>query len=718
MNNTKSIGQLYRLARLYNVQTAFYGVGRRRNTATVESLLAVLQALGAPVASLSDVATARRERTLAIWQRIIEPVTIAWNGERPVITLSLPSEITDTPCSGRLELESGETSTLRWQAGDLTVVQSGEVEGRRYVVRKLILPKGLPYGYHQFFFEVKGKSWATMIISAPRKIYAPENDVKNPTWGAFLPLYALKTDYDWGSGDYTGLGRMVDWVVDKGGNSLGTLPLLPVFLNEPYDPSPYAPVSRMLWNEFYVDITKVPELSRCPPAQALVQSPSFKAEIENLRGQALVDYRRIMSLKRQVMEELSRCLLEGGTERFNEFMSFAQENPTAAEYARFRAAMEKQRAPWRSWPQRLRDGVLQETDYDEGVKDYHLYAQWLAWQQIHELAEKSGRKGVKLYFDLPVGVHPDGYDVWRHQDIFVPGVSAGAPPDQVFTTGQDWGFPPLHPEKVRAQGYRYVRDYLSHHLRYAAMLRIDNFMGLHRLYWVTHGFEATQGVYIRYRPEELYAILAVESHRYRSVIVGEDLGIVPGYIRPTMARHGLHRMYVSYYELADSAARTPRHIPRKCVASLNTHDMPPFAAFWEGMDIRENVRLGLLSEKEGEVEKENRRVTKAALTTFLHDNGFLKKAGNGTRAALQACLAFLSASRAPTVLINVEDLWLENQAQNIPGTGDRFPSWRRKARYGLEEFCRMSEINDILREVTDLRQRIKGRVRKDRELGR
>jgi 4-alpha-glucanotransferase len=222
---------------------------------------------------------------------------------------------------------------------------------------------------------------------------------------------------------------------------------------------------------------------------------------------------------------------------------------------------------------------------------------------------------------------------------------------------------------------------------------------------------------VRYRPEDLYAILAVESHRHRSIIVGEDLGIVPGYIRPTMARHGLHRMYISYYELADSVTRTPRRVPRKCVASLNTHDMPPFASFWEGEDIRENVRLGLLSEKESEAEKENRRVIKAALTTFLRDNGFLKKAGNGTRAALQACLAFLSASQAHTVLINMEDLWLENQAQNIPGTGDRLLNWRRKARYRLEEFCCMSEINDILREVADLRKRIKRQVRKDRELG-
>jgi 4-alpha-glucanotransferase len=702
MDSNGLIGQLYRLARLYNVQTAFYGVRHHRHTAAADSLLAVLPALGAPVASLSDVASALRERTQAIRQQIMEPVSVAWNGERPVIPITLFSDISGAPCTGRLEMESGESSDWKFQSGDLPIIESGETEGRRYVVRKLTLTEGLPFGYHKFLFQAKARSCETMIISAPRRTFSPDNGKNNRSWGAFLPLYALKTTHDWGSGDYSGLGAMVDWVVREGGGVVGTLPLLPVFLDKPYDPSPYAPVSRLLWNEFYVDINKIPELSRCPPAQELLHSASFTAEIESLRGQPLVDYRGIMSLKRRVMEQLSGCLSDSGTARLVEYQRFVKENPLVADYARFRAVMEKREKSWGDWPQRLRDGVLQDSDYDKEIQNYYLYAQWQAWQQVGDLAEKSRQKGAALYFDLPVGVHPDGYDVWRHRDIFAKDVAAGAPPDPVFTTGQNWGFPPLHPENIRAQGYRYVIDYLRHHLRHAAMLRIDHVMGLHRLYWIPRGIEATQGVYVHYRAEELYAILALESHRHRTVIVGEDLGIVPGYIRPSMARHALHRMYVLYYELADSAK--PHHIPRNCIAALNTHDMPPFAGFWEGADISEKGSLGLLNEKESVVEKGERRATKTALTEFLNLNGYLKKAGNGTRSAFKACLAYLSASGARTVLLNVEDLWQETQAQNIPGTGARFPSWRRKARYGLEEFCRMKDVSDILREVNRLRK--------------
>jgi 4-alpha-glucanotransferase len=704
MDDTRFTSQLYRLARLYNMQTAFYGVRHHRHTAGVDSLLAVLQALGAPMASLSDVASALRERTQAVRRQIIEPVTVAWNGERPVIHTTLPDDIAGATWTVRLELESGESSDWKVQPGDLPVIESSEIEGRRYVVRQLTLPEGLPFGYHKFIFQVKGKSGESMIISAPHRTFSPDNGKNTGSWGAFLPLYALKTEQGWGSGDYSGLGAMVDWVAGKGGNCVGTLPLLPVFLDRPYDPSPYAPVSRLLWNEFYIDINKIPELSRCQSAQELLQSASFAAEIASLRGQALVDYRGIMSLKRKVLEQLSKCLSDSGTARLGEFKRFARENPVVEDYARFRAVMEKQNTSWQLWPPWLRDGDLREGDGDEDVKNYYLYAQWQARQQVRELAEKSRQKDVTLYFDLPLGVHPDGFDAWRYRDIFVTDVAAGAPPDPVFTTGQNWGFPPIHPEKIRAQGYRYVIEYLRHHLQHAAMLRVDHVMGLHRLYWIPRGLDGTQGIYVRYRAEELYAILAVESHRHRSIIVGEDLGIVPGYIRSSMSRHGLHRMYILYYELADSAAPTLRRIPRNCIAGLNTHDMPPFASFWEGADIREKVSLGLLNEKEAGVEKEARLSTKTALTSFLSLNGFLKKAGNGTRSAYQACLAYLSSTRAHTVLLNEEDLWQETRAQNIPGSGAKFPSWRRKARYTLEEFCRMNEVSDILREVDTLRK--------------
>lgn len=714
MNTRTLSGSLQQLARLYNVQTAYYDVNHCRSQASVESLLAVLKALGAPVASLNDVPLALRERRQSLRRRLLEPVTVAWNGERPVIRACFPAGLADAPVTGRLEMDSGQSSEWKWQAGELPVLESVDIEGERYIIKGMTLPQGLPSGYHKFVLEVGGKAGETMIISALRKAYSPPGGEDNRVWGTFLPLYALRSRDDWGSGDYSSLGLLASRVAEAGGQVVATLPLLPVFLDGSFEPSPYAPVSRRLWNELYIDISKVPELAACIPAGELLQSISFRSEIHSLRESSLVEYRHLMAPKRRILEELCRCLFGSGTGRLEELRRFVRDNPLVEEYARFRAVMEGCHGSWYSWPPVLRDGTLKDGDCDENVKNYHLYAQWLAHQQVRELSRKTREKDVMLYFDLPLGVHPDGYDVWRERSLFALDASTGAPPDPVFTTGQDWGFPPLHPEKIREQGYRYVIAYLRHHLQYAGMLRIDHVMGLHRLFWIPRELDASHGIYVRYRAEELYAILAVESHRSRSIIVGEDLGIVPSYVRPTLARHGLHRMYVLRYELADNAPEAVGRIPHGSVASLNTHDMPPFASFWEDIDIGERQGLGQLDANSALTERRTRKSVKGALVAFLRTKGLLPQRGRSTRAILKACLAYLSQSRARVVLVNLEDLWLERRSQNVPGTGQEHPNWRRKARYGLEEFCQMPEVTGTLREINDLRKQGTGPFQKEK----
>ncbi|MFC1938945.1 4-alpha-glucanotransferase, partial [Chloroflexota bacterium] len=119
-------------------------------------------------------------------------------------------------------------------------------------------------------------------------------------------------------------------------------------------------------------------------------------------------------------------------------------------------------------------------------------------------------------------------------------------------------------------------------------------MSLHRLFFIPNGMEASQGVYVRYRADELYAILALEARRHGAIIVGEDLGTVPLYVRQAMKKKGLHRMYVMHYELASDQRRRLPPVSSDSVASLNTHDMPPFAGFWQGLDIEERRQLGLL----------------------------------------------------------------------------------------------------------------------------
>lgn len=702
VSQASQIPFLESIAKLYGVQTSYYDINGIEQTASVEALLMVLRSLGAPVTTPADILPALREHQQIMGSQLVDPVIVNWNEIPLQIKMQLPESISEAPLYGHLKLETGESVDWEWRGADLPAVRSVELERTRYVEKSFPVPVKLPYGYHRFILEVSGKTAESLIISAPVTAYLP-TEGQERIWGLFSPLYALRTDKNWGAGDFSDLNALVEWVSTMGGGAVGTLPLQATFLDGIFEPSPYVPASRLFWNEFYLDINRIPELKECLPAQALLVSS--QSDIENLRRATLVDYRRLMALKRQILEELCRYLFTTSSQRLKELRHFADTNPPVEDYARFRATCEKQRTPWQSWSKSLRDGLLTEGDYDEAVKRYHLYVQWLSSQQTQTLSGNAHAKGVNLYLDLPLGVHPDGYDVWRENRVFANGISVGSPPDTFFTKGQNWGFPPLHPQIIREQGYHYFIRYLQHHLQHSDILRIDHVMGMHRLFWIPLGLEAKQGLYVRYHADEFYAILSLESHRNKVIIVGEDLGTVPPDVRPAMSRHGFSRMYVVNFELTTDPEAAFNQVPPDSVASLGTHDLSPFAGFWQGMDIKKYLELGFHDRQDAQKEHNARNAIKEALPTFLRHKGLM--AGDKTDIAdiMKSCLIFLAESQAWMMMVNLEDLWLETAPQNMPGTQTEYPNWRRKTRYSLEEFCQMPEAIDILKEINYSRKK-------------
>ena len=703
-------GPLRQLALLYGVQTAYYDViSHRRRQASAEVLVSVLRSLGAPVENLGDVRSALQQRRQDLWQRPLEPVTVSWDGAPLRAELRLPASRARGLARCRLQLETGEVEQWTSNLAALRTRRSAEEAEVRYVVKVLRSPKGLPCGYHRFTLEWQGHTAETLIIAAPLRAYAAGTQRGSKTWGVFLPLYALHSRRSWGAGDFSDLETLIEWVGELGGGVVSTLPLLASFLDEPFDPSPYAPASRLFWNEFYLDVTRIPEVESCAPVKERLGSAWLQQELELLRSSVLVDYRRGMAVKRKVLEELARYFFAQNSERTANFRRYLEAHPRLEDYARFRAVCDRQQAPWPSWPQPQREGVVKPGDYDEQIRRYYLYTQWLVEEQIQAVSEKARRNGPGLYLDMPLGLHPAGYDVWRERNAFALDVSGGAPPDPVFTTGQNWAFRPLHPEKIREQGYGYFIACLRHQLQHAGMLRMDHVMALHRLFWIPDGFEDHQGVYVRYPAEELYAVLSLESHRHKASIVGENLGTVPSYVNPTMSRHQVQRMYVVQYELVRRARRPLRAVPAFSVAGLNTHDMPPFAAYWESLDVEERLALGLLSRNGAQKERKNRATLRNVLVRFLRRHGWLASRSAEAGDVLRACLAYLAASPAGIVLVNLEDLWGETRSQNLPSTGEARPNWRQKARYSLEAFRRLPEVCATLQQLHQARSGGKGR---------
>jgi 4-alpha-glucanotransferase len=687
---------LLTLARMYGIQTSYHDALGRYVEASPDSLFGTLRALQVPVEGFGDIPEALAERRQEQARRLLEPVIVAWDGHAP--NLELRPGAAGGSLAYHLDLESGERRAQVVDLASLPEVWPAEEGGRPG--RQLTLSEPLPPGYHHLTVEVAGQSAQSLILSAPTRSFTGDG---KPLWGVFLPLYALRTARSWGAGDFSDLETLAEWTAGLGGGMVATLPLLASFLDEPFEPSPYAPASRLFWNELYVDPRRLPEMEDCAAARRLVESPEFQREVEVLRAAPRVDYPRLMTLKRRVLEELAHRFFSRPGAREEEFAQFVAGKPNLDTYAAFRAVGDRRGESWQQWPERLREGTLAAADFDDEDHRYYLWTQWAAEQQMSAMAHEARQRGPGLYLDLPLGVHGSAFDVWLERDVFAQEASAGAPPDSLFTKGQNWGFPPLQPERLRERGYDHLIDCLRHHLQHAGLLRIDHVMQLHRLFWIPRGMETAAGVYVTYPAEELYAVLSLESHRHQAMIVGENLGTVTSEVYEAMDRHDVHGMYVVQYEL-QPGSQGLREPPAKTAASLNTHDMPTFAAFLQAKDVDELQSLGFLSPEQAQAERERRAQIGRTLEEALPP----EQRGRGAatqEAILRQRLEHLAASPARMMLINLEDLWHETEPQNVPGTHMERPNWQRKARLSFEEFSTRADVVEPLKRVDELRRR-------------
>lgn len=511
------------------------------------------------------------------------------------------------------------------------------------------LPVGslLP-GYHEIAVRHAGASHRSLILARPGPCFGRPDPRAARRWGIFAPVYALRSAGSVGVGDLGDLRRLMTWAGSHGASFVGTLPLLAGNYREAFEPSPYSPVSRLFWNELYLDHRRLSADMGRPLPRSEVPEPG------------LIDYRTAADAKRDILARLANAAwAEDGTRA--QLEAFVNDRHDIDDYARFRAHMERVERPWPEWSEGARDGRLERQDVDESAWRYHVFAQWALEEELASL----GETGVGLYMDLPVGVNGHSYDVWRHSEAFVTDVTVGAPPDGLFEGGQNWALPPLHPERIRELGHRYFARAIRAHMRHSSMLRIDHVMGLHRLYWVPAGMPATDGAYVTYPAEELYAILEIESARARCAVVGEDLGTVPDYVRPAMDRHGLYRIFVAQFAAEEQGGRLrPVEPPPGSVASLDTHDTPTFAAFADQAGL-DGDRWDLL----------------------------------------RRWHADLAESEVAAVLVNLEDLWLERSPQNVPGSTDvDHPNWRRRMARDLATIEKDAQIAELLAEVDAARR--------------
>lgn len=518
-----------------------------------------------------------------------------------------------------------------------------EVDGVDHVAQRVPLGADLPLGVHRVRLSWAGADLgaSTHLLAAPSLAPAPGRG-----WGVFAPVYALRRQGRGGAGHLGDLAALAAWVADLGGDLVGTLPLLATFDDEA---SPYAPVSRVAWNERHLDLAALPELAGTPWAGRGREGATDR----------LVDWAGEVTRVRSALAAAVEALSD---RRRDELEAFGREQPEVGRLADWRAEVDRRGppAPGRDLEAGSPEGTLR-----------HRYAQWAMETQLGALAARLADRGQSLYLDLPLGVHPAGFDVWRSPELFALEVEVGAPPDDFNPHGQAWGFPPLSPRASRADGYAHLRAGLAHQMRHAGVVRLDHVMALHRLWWIPAGSAAGEGAYVHYPAEELAAVVTLEATRAGAVVVGENLGTVPPEVDRLLGEHRLLGMYATQFEL--DAAPHARRPPAGSMAVVNTHDMAPFAAFWRGRDPghRDRIRAQLAGD--------------GAATDGPAPGGGPE--GDDTLTVLEALLGWLGASDAAEVVVSLEDLWGEPEPQNVPGTGPEAPNWRRQAALTLEELA-------------------------------
>jgi 4-alpha-glucanotransferase len=687
------------LAHEWGVETSYESVDGERIAAEPETLVAALAALGAPISSVADAGDALAARIEERTARLVEPVTVSWDDAPTTLTVNAPADLDSGAI--RVELTGHDGLRAEWGGAVLAWTRTRGVSDSR-VTLTAALPRVLDPGYYRAAISTGADRVETTVIRAP--VRAPSLiPTARRGWGVFAPTYALRGGASTGPvGTLTDLEELAGWVHTHGATVVSTLPLLAAFLGEPCDPSPYSPVSLRFWNEMIIDPARVPELADRAPSEA----------VRRLRRETLIDWRAASAAQRELLEAGLARLLERGGDRAKAFDEFCATTLDLAAYSAFRAAVEEHGADRSVWPASLSAGPVDERAVDPGRSMYHEYAQWLADQQMAELASSLDGRGQCLALDLPVGCSPDGFDVWRAPEAFVESASVGAPPDEFFSHGQNWGFRPAHPEGRRAGDYQELRRVLAHHLRYAGALRIDHVMGLHRLWMIPVGHAADEGAYVRHPADELAAVIGLEAHRFDAAIVAENLGTVPRAVGEMLDRHGWLGMFVAEFELDPSTPSVLAQPPAPVVASIGTHDTATFGAFWSGSDIDDREQLGAIDPPQATEERAGRSVTRAALAARLggaeRDAATLAEDDRCAAAVLAMLLEDLGRSDAELELVSLEDMWLERRPQNVPGVGpDDYPSWSRRTARTLVDVAGDPEMAALLARVDTARENAK-----------
>lgn len=709
---------LRELATRRGITDSYCDIEGKVHDTTDEVRAELLEACGFRTAAVEELRDELSAMERAAWSRLVEPVLVRTQAElADGLRLRAPGRVTKVLLT--VVGEDGGERHVEADAQSVVTIEELVVAGNSSWKCACPLPVDVELGYYDLDVEVEmGDRRArqrTRLIVCPERAYLPEwYERGEKVAGLAISLYGLRSNRNCGAGDLGDLRRFIEWAAATAGvQFVGLNPIHSIFNRQPYNASPYLPTSRYYRNFIYIDLNAVEDIADSPEAQALLQSAAMRSRLAKLRAADTVQYEEVASVKLELLDLAFSQFREQATpERRGAFEEYeAGEGVLLDNFATFCAIYEHVHArdpeawSWSDWPEELRDpsgaAVLRfKEEHAERIR-FLKYLQWQLELQLAEAARTARTCGmpVGLYLDLALAVDRHGADYWAYRHLFVGGAKSGAPPDPLGPQGQDWQFPPPNRDHYRADAYRLFSEKIRKNCRHAGALRLDHVMRLVRLFWIPRDRTPSEGAYVLDFHEDLLKIVCLESVRNQTMIIGEDLGTVPDSIREELSRRGILSYRVFYFERRlDGSFKGTGEYPRLSLATLSTHDLPTLAGYWDETDIARREEAGLL------VNEDDRRDAR------LDRRADKMRVAETTELPLDAPVAdvrdriveLLAATNSAMMMLNHEDLFLEREQQNMPGTTIEHLNWARKMRYSIEEIARDPAVRAASQTLHDI----------------
>jgi 4-alpha-glucanotransferase len=710
-----------RLSRLHGIADSYLDYRGQPREVSLQSRAAILAAMGIDAHDEQAAEAAIHQHETMRWTRLLPPVAVEEVQNPLVVPVSVPVALHARTLAWTVTLEDGSTRTGHASLSTLEAIEEGSAEGRAYRRVGLPLPD-LPLGYHTAVVVLdNGLSGALRVIIAPHRCHESAAIAQGrKMWGIAVQLYSLRTEVNWGMGDFRDLRELIRLAAPLGCSIVGLNPLHALMPANPAHISPYSPSSRQFLNVLYICIEDVPDYPECEAALRRFLQPEFQATLAELRETSNVDYVRVAGAKFEILKLLfanfRRRHLGPGSPRALAFRRFVESQGEALRLHAIYDALDShfrllgpQYWGWPSWPEEYRDPNSPAVNRfaRERVEDveYYLYLQWLAAEQLGmaQSEARSAGMAIGLYGDVAVGANSAGSETWSNRHLYVNGASVGAPPDALALKGQDWGIPPQSPEELRSQQYAPFVGMVRNNMRHVSALRLDHVMTLYRLWWVPRGLYSKDGTYVHYPLEDLIAILALESERNRAIVIGEDLGTVPEAMTLAMEHyHAYHYKVLLFEQTPDGRFKPPSAYIPSALAVLTTHDLPTLRGWWEEYDLHLRERLDLYPSEDFKTQAHRARAAeRREMLLALVGQGLWNWQPDQPLPPYSAALsravhAYLGMSGSNIAIIQIEDLIGMIDPVNVPGTDREHPNWQRKVAGTLSQIFAASDVRDIL----------------------